>query len=140
MILEMNALKGLSSHSALKGYYTILWQNYENLFFGFFFSCEKWFFWYYFKGSRTQKLIWKNAIKGILYNFAKKNEKFYFSILWWKFVVGMIKGWAPSRVKLAKCIKGILYHLMTKLQKSVFGFFSCENGFWYYLRVRVRKS
>ena len=28
--------QGLSLQSALKGYYTILWQNYKNLFFGFF--------------------------------------------------------------------------------------------------------
>ena len=28
--------QGLSWHSALKGYYTILWQNYKNLFSGFF--------------------------------------------------------------------------------------------------------
>ena len=28
--------QGLSWHSALKRYYTLLWQNYKNLFFGFF--------------------------------------------------------------------------------------------------------
>ena len=40
-------LQELSWHSALKGYYTILWQNYKNLFFGFF-SCENGF-WYYLR-------------------------------------------------------------------------------------------
>ena len=27
-----------------------------------------------------------------------------------------------------------------KYKNLFFGFFSCENGFWYYLRVRARKS
>ena len=35
----------LSWHSALKGYYTILWQNYKNLFSDF---CENGF-WYYLR-------------------------------------------------------------------------------------------
>ena len=39
--------QGLSSHSALKGYYTILWQNYKNLFSGFFSSENG--FWYYLR-------------------------------------------------------------------------------------------
>ena len=34
--------QGLSWQSALKGYYTILWQKYKNWFFGFF-SCENGF-------------------------------------------------------------------------------------------------
>ena len=36
-------------------------------------------------------------------------------------------------------IKVILYHLK-KYKYSVYQFFGYENGFWYYLRVRARKS
>ena len=79
--------QGLSWQSALKGYYTILRQKIKLRFFGIFFLW-KWFL-VLFKGTRTQKLTWKNSIKGILYDF-EKNEKFYFSIFWWKSVVGMI--------------------------------------------------
>ena len=43
--------QGLSWHSALKGYYTILWQNYKNLFSGFFFLW-KWFL-VLFKGTHS---------------------------------------------------------------------------------------
>ena len=39
--------QGLSWQSALKRYYTILWQNYKNLFFGFF--LVKMVFWYYLR-------------------------------------------------------------------------------------------
>ena len=42
--------QGLSWHSALKRYYTILWQNYKNLFSGFF--LWKWFL-VLFKGTPT---------------------------------------------------------------------------------------
>ena len=50
--------QGLSSHSALKGYYTILWQNYKNRFFRvFIFLLEMVLV--LFKGTRTQNLIWK---------------------------------------------------------------------------------
>ena len=37
-----------------------------------------------------EKLIWKIPFKGLFYDFEKKNEKFYFSIFWWKSVVGVI--------------------------------------------------
>ena len=52
----------LSWQSALKIYYTILWQKYKNRFFGIFFLW-KWFV-VLFKGTRTQKLIWKIPLKG----------------------------------------------------------------------------
>ena len=42
------------------------------------------------QGYAHAKANVKNSIKGILYDFEKKNEKFYFSIFWWKSVVGMI--------------------------------------------------
>ena len=80
--------QGLSWQSALKGYYTILWQKYKNRVFEVFFLW-KWFL-VLFKGTWTQNLIWKKSIKGILYDFEKKNEKFYFLIFWWKSVVGGI--------------------------------------------------
>ena len=42
------------------------------------------------KGTGTQKLIWKIPLKGYCMILKKKNEKFYFSIFWWKSVVGVI--------------------------------------------------
>ena len=66
--------QGLSWQSALKGYYTTLWQKYKNRFFRVFFLVKMVLV--LFKGTRTQKLIWKKSIKGILYNFEKKNGKF----------------------------------------------------------------
>ena len=76
--------QGLSWQTALKGYYTILWQKYKNRVF----FLWKWFL-VLFKGTRTQKLMWKIPLTGYCM-ILKKNEKFYFSIFWWKSVVGMI--------------------------------------------------
>ena len=84
--LRMSALK-LSWQSALKGYYTILWQKYKNRFFRFF-PCENGFG--SIEGYAHAKFNLKKSIKGILYDFEKKNEKFYFLIFWWKSVVGVI--------------------------------------------------
>ena len=50
--------QGLSWQSALKGYYTILWQKYKNRFFRFF-SLWKWF-WYYLR-VRARK-TWSEKI------------------------------------------------------------------------------
>ena len=47
----------LSWQSALKRYYTILWQKYKNRVLGFFFLVKMVLV--LFKGTRTQKLIWK---------------------------------------------------------------------------------
>ena len=85
--------QGLSWQSALKGYYTILWQKYKNRVFGFFFLW-KWFL-VLFKGTRTQKLMWKIPLKGYCM-ILKKNENFYFSIFWWKSVVGI--RWGRTRL------------------------------------------
>ena len=92
--------QGLIRQSALKGYYTILWQKYKNPFFLFFFLVKMVLV--LFKGTRTQKLMWKIPLKGyrmILIPFYDKNIKISFSPV-----------------------------------------FPYENGFWYYLRVRTRKS
>ena len=70
--------QGLSWQSALKGYYTILWQKYKNRFF-WFFPCESVLV--LFKGTRTQNLIWKNPFKGILYDFEKKIKNLFFNFL-----------------------------------------------------------
>ena len=92
--------QGLSRQSALKGYHTILWQKYKNRIFRFFFLVKMVLV--LFKGTSTQKLMWKIPLKGycmILIPFYDKNIQIGFS-----------------------------------------GFFPYENGFWYYLRVRARKS
>ena len=68
--------QGLSWHSALKGYYTILWQNYKNLFSGFFFLVKMVFD--IISGYAHAKVNLKNAIKGILYDFEKKKWKILF--------------------------------------------------------------
>ena len=80
--------QGLSWQSALKGYYTILWQKYKNSVVRVFFLVKMVLV--LFKGTRTQKLMWKIPLKGLLYDFEKKNEKFLFFNFWWKSVVGMI--------------------------------------------------
>ena len=81
--------QGLSRQSELKGFYTILWQKLKkNRFFGFFLVKMVLVL---FKGTRTQKIIWKLPLKGYCMIF-KKNEKFYFSIFWWKSVVGIRGG------------------------------------------------
>ena len=69
--------QGLSWQSALRGYYTILWQKIKNRFFRIFFLW-KWFL-VLFKRTCTQKLIWKIPLKGYCM-ILKENEKFYFSI------------------------------------------------------------
>ena len=79
--------KGLSWQSALKGYYTILWQKYKNRFFIFFLMKMVLGI---ILGYAHAKNNLKNSSKGILYDFEKKNEKFYFPIFWWKSVVGVI--------------------------------------------------
>ena len=79
--------QGLSWQSALKGYYTILWQKYKNRIFHFLFLVKMVLV--LFKGTRTENLIWKNPLKGYCM-ILKKNEKSYFLIFWWKSVVGVI--------------------------------------------------
>ena len=69
--------QGLSWQSALKGYYTILWQKYKNRILGVFFDENGLGI---IKGYAHAKVNLKTSITGILYDFEKKNEKLYFSI------------------------------------------------------------
>ena len=76
-------------------------------------------FWY--KGARTQKLIWKIPLKGYCMILKKTCKILFFSNFWWKSVVGMIS-WATSRVKVAKCIKGYYTILWHKYKNWFFSF------------------
>ena len=67
--------QGLSWQSALKGYYSILWQKYKNRLFGFF--LVKMVLVLLFKGTRHEKVYLKTSIKGILCDL-KKKEKIFF--------------------------------------------------------------
>ena len=129
--------QGLSWHSALKAYYTLLWQNYNNRFFGFFFLW-KWFL-VLFKGTRRQKLIWKNSIKGILYDFEKKMKNFIFQFFDENLLSVWFKDERPQGLSWQSALKGYYTILWPKYKNRFFGIFY-ENGFWYYLRVRARKS
>ena len=70
--------QGLSWQSALKRYYTILWQKYKNRFFRFF-PCENGFG--IIEGYAHAKFNLKKSIKGILYDFEKKWKNLFFNFL-----------------------------------------------------------
>ena len=92
--------QGLSWQSALKGYYSNLWQNIK-ICFSSFFPLWKWF-WYYLR-VRARKTNVKNSIKRILYDFD--------TILWQKYKNRSFGGFYPYE-------NGFWYYLRVRARKS----------------------
>ena len=71
------------------------------------------------------KVNLKNSIKGILYDFEKK-MKSYFQVFDENLLSAWFKDERPKGLSWQSALKGY--------------YFSYENGFGYYFRVRARKS
>ena len=113
--------QGLSWQRALKGYYTIFWQNYKNLFFGFFFLWKCFFgiIW----GYGQAKVNLKNSIKVILYDFEQKMKNFIFQFFDENLLSAWFKDERPQGLSLQSALKGYYTILWQKYKNRVFGFF-----------------
>ena len=83
-----------------------------------------------FKGTRMQNLIWKNPLKGTVW-FLKKMKNFIF----WFFDENLLSAWfkdeRPQGLSWQSALKGYYTIFWQNYKNLFFGFFSCENGFWY---------
>ena len=93
-----------------------------------------------FKGTGTQKLIWKIPLKGYCMILKKKMRNFIFQFFDENLLSAWFKDERPQGLSWQSALKEYYTILWQKYKNRVFGFFSCENGFRYYLRVRARKS
>ena len=85
------------------------------------------------------KVYLKNSIKGILYDFEKKMKNFIFQFFDENLLLALFKD-ERQGLSWQSALKGYYTILWQKYKNRVYGFFSCENGFWYYLRVPASKS
>ena len=83
--------------------------------------------------------MWKIPLKGYCMIF-KKNEKFIFQFFDENLLSAWFKDERPQGLSWQSALKGYYTILWQKYKNRVFRFFACENGFWYYLRVRARIS
>ena len=93
-----------------------------------------------FKGTRTQNLIWKKSIKGILYDFEKKMKNFIFQFFDENLLSAWFKDERPQGLSWQSALKGYYIILWQTYKKSSFRIFFLWKWFWYYLRVRARKK
>ena len=91
-------------------------------------------------GYAHAKVNLKNSIKGILYDFEKKKKNFTFQFFDENLLSAWFKDERPQKLSWQSALKEYYPILWQKYKNRIFWFFSCENGFWYYLRVRARKN
>ena len=87
-----------------------------------------------------QKLIKKIPLKGYCMILEKKMKNFIFQFFDENLLSAWFKDERPQGLSWHSALKGYYTLLWQNYKNLFFGFFSCENGFWYYLRVRARKS
>ena len=127
--------QGLSWQSALKGYYTILWQKYKNRLFGFFFLW-KWFL-VLFEGTRTQKLIWKIPLKGYVW-FWKEMKNFIFPFFDENLLSAWFKNERPQGLRCQSAWKG--YTIYDKnIKIGCLGFFLLKMVLVLFKGTRTQK-
>ena len=90
-------------------------------------------------GYGHAKVNLKRSIKGILYDFDEQ-KKNIFQFFDENLMSAWFKDERPQGLSWQSALKGYYTILWQKYKNRVFGFSSRENGFWYYLRVRARKS
>ena len=128
--------KGLSWQSVLKGYYTILWQKYKNRFFIFLMKMVLGII----LGYAHAKVNLKNSTKGILYDFEKKMKNLIFQFFDENLLSAWFKDERPQGLSWQNALKDIIPFYDKNIKIGFSGFFSLWKWFWYYLRVRARKS
>ena len=113
--------QGLSWQSALKGYYTVLWQKYKKSVFRDFFLMKMVFGIIY--GYEHVKVNLKNSIQGILYDFEKKMKTFIFQFFDENLLSAWFKYERPQGLSWQTALKGYYTNLWQKYKNRLFGFF-----------------
>ena len=119
--------QGLTWQSALKGYYTILWQKYKNWVFGFFFLW-KWFL-VLFKGTRKQKLMWKIPLKGYCMILKKKVKNFIFQFFDEILLSAGFKDERPQGLSWQTALKGYIPFYDKNIKIGFSGFYLVKMVF-----------
>ena len=82
-----------------------------------------------FKGTHTQKLIWKLPLKGYCMILKKKDEKFIFQYFDENLLSAWFKDERPQGLSWQSALKGYYTILWQNIKIGLSGFFPCENGF-----------
>ena len=75
-----------------------------------------------------------------MYDFEKKMKNFIFQFFDENLLSVWFKDEHPQGLSWQSALKGIIPFYDKNIKIGFSGFFSYENGFQYYLRVRARKS